>query len=371
MVASAENEHPLGFKRRQSKGFQGLLQKEPVTKSPFKKAPGSEAVVDDEGPPPVPPKLSRVPAPSASPGRSSLVSKRLHGPRNVSSGSLRRQRRKTVTFDERCDVVEFDVEEDELNSDVFDSESDEGEEEGDHDHHDNDVPEQPPAVDDTYDIAQAGDDSITGLVDSMLHDSSPSTPPRSRHLPPDTETEDGVPYGRTHHAARLSAVYHHSSPVSVSEHGALTPASEEETDGPPDLTVARDEQSDAHRALSPPVIERRSASPLELLPPGPLSTPPHSRAGTPVIALSPGSHIPLGRSTHSERAKAQREQHAVGELDEDVCMLPPSPSPAKRVSTAPRVSANIESLIPRFDLGVVSTPSGERKCGWREVAYLS
>ena len=56
---------------------------------------------------------------STSPGRSSLVSKRLIGPRspegspaqrgNADSPSMR-QRRKTVTWDERCDVVEFDRE---------------------------------------------------------------------------------------------------------------------------------------------------------------------------------------------------------------------------------------------------------------------
>jgi hypothetical protein len=50
--------------------------------------------------------------PSPSPGRSSLVSKRLHGPRP--SGGGRRERRKTVGFDERCDVVEFDCEEEAL-----------------------------------------------------------------------------------------------------------------------------------------------------------------------------------------------------------------------------------------------------------------
>src|SRR5947209_8205306 len=38
MHEQAENERPLAFKRerRQSKAYQGLLEKEPVTKSPFK-----------------------------------------------------------------------------------------------------------------------------------------------------------------------------------------------------------------------------------------------------------------------------------------------------------------------------------------------
>ncbi|KAJ7646642.1 hypothetical protein FB45DRAFT_998093 [Roridomyces roridus] len=60
---------------------------------------------------PVPPTPSRIPVPTgptaASPARSSLVSRRMHGPRL----SGRRERRKTVMFDERCDVVEFDGDE--------------------------------------------------------------------------------------------------------------------------------------------------------------------------------------------------------------------------------------------------------------------
>ena len=190
LVQQAEQENQqrtreLGFKRRQSKGFQNLTVKEPVTKSPFKRVvspPSSSASapiqitlprdlksIDDDvtstedvdslsskghthieylmpevppAPPPKPsPSLSRSstpqpigqqhsplrvsPLPSAlqvSPARSSLVSRRLKGPRSRSlSGSpsdtpTRRERRKTVTFDERCDVVEFDRE---SHEDVF------------------------------------------------------------------------------------------------------------------------------------------------------------------------------------------------------------------------------------------------------------
>ncbi|KIM23022.1 hypothetical protein M408DRAFT_78146 [Serendipita vermifera MAFF 305830] len=69
--------------------------------------------------------LSMVALPSSSspvaisPGRSSLVSKRLIGPRSPEGSPAQRgsgdspstrQRRKTVTWDERCDVVEFDRE---------------------------------------------------------------------------------------------------------------------------------------------------------------------------------------------------------------------------------------------------------------------
>ncbi|PCH36717.1 hypothetical protein WOLCODRAFT_127575 [Wolfiporia cocos MD-104 SS10] len=193
LQSQAENEHPLGFKRRQSKVFQGLLQAESVSKSPFKQPEPTPAEPQQQSPilpqsppqpqpqqpqqpqpeaqpqPPPAPAASPQPAPSPplppipppsqpqvqsppstsqldldeplppppkppyardtpSPSRPSLVSKRLHGPRTAGlDGSLnsRRRRRKTVTFDERCDVVEFDVEEGEFDSDPFASESDE------------------------------------------------------------------------------------------------------------------------------------------------------------------------------------------------------------------------------------------------------
>ena len=171
MSEQAENERPFASKRerRQSKTFQNLMEKEPVTKSPFKVASSN----DEQESPQLPPRqipggpLARGPIPTfpvlaveepnpgdsflsggrlspssdsshpapvsaesntsdtqtqetpaqPTPTRSSLVSRRMHGPR--SSGSVRdsfgrrRSRRKTVTFDERCDVVEFEPEDDE------------------------------------------------------------------------------------------------------------------------------------------------------------------------------------------------------------------------------------------------------------------
>ncbi|KAF8222647.1 hypothetical protein L208DRAFT_1321394, partial [Tricholoma matsutake] len=128
-----ENDRPFSLKRerRQSKTFQGLLQKEPVTRSPFKQrvpsieepaqplpqAPArstSILSIPSSLPAPTPstPIESPPPAPTLAPSpfRSSLVSRRMHGPR-LSGGGGKRGRRKTVTFDERCDVVEFDREE--------------------------------------------------------------------------------------------------------------------------------------------------------------------------------------------------------------------------------------------------------------------
>lgn len=330
----AENEHPLGFKRRQSKAFQGLLEKEPVTKSPFRRVPSDEPSQpitptsnrkyrkkaptyddDEELAPPPPPKQvfsprnspspSRVPNPSASPARPSLVSKRLHGPRDASLGhSNKRARRKTVSFSEHCDILTIDNVE--LDENAFDWVTDEDEDQDDVRFiSSNDL-------DDSYDSSQAGDDSITGMVDSMLQDADPSTPPHDDHpLPDDLEAEDGVPYGRTHHAERAVAA-HHMHDIEVDE----------------------------------PIFPRPSDT---------FSTPPHSSSATPIGPVSPGSQMPLGRSTHSERVKAHKEDG----IEEDVQMLPPSPSPAKRTSTLP----HMESLMPKFELEVPQPDDKEISAG--------
>ena len=131
--AEDENDRPFSFKRerRQSKTFQGLLQKEPVTRSPFKQhvpstedpasaipptqirinsrltipssLPATTPATPVDSPPP-------VPTMAPSPLRSSLVSRRMHGPR-LSGGGGKKGRGTRVRFADRCDVVEFDHEE--------------------------------------------------------------------------------------------------------------------------------------------------------------------------------------------------------------------------------------------------------------------
>ncbi|KAG9312058.1 hypothetical protein JVU11DRAFT_7339 [Chiua virens] len=232
MHEQAENERPLAFKRerRQSKAYQGLIEKEPVTKSPFKRVVSAE----EEQPPPVPPKAtptpplmppspppSAPPSRSITPSRSSLVSKRLHGPRAADQSSLdgKRQRRKTVTFDERCDVLEFEREDAEEDPFYSSDEDDYGQPEL---HHDFEA--HPPQGHDSGVVGNDGeqcsfegvhlgdaDESITGIVDNMLQAASlkglglPSTPSHHSPLPSGMETEDGVPYGRSHHAGARTA----------------------------------------------------------------------------------------------------------------------------------------------------------------------
>lgn len=325
MNEQAENEHPMGFKRRQSKGFQGLYQKEPVTNSPFRRI--SDRETTPEPPLPPPPKIDRQS--SASPTRPSLVTKRFHGPRMVgfNLNATKRARRKTVTFDERCDVVEFDREEHELEDE---------EEEGYHtprdgeDDQDGQVdvdPEGEPDHDIDHDSMEQefggsnGEDSIAGLMDSLIHDNQlgdvPRTPPHDSIFPNDLETEGGIPLGRTHHADRQAA-YHEQ--------------------------LAREERPDLD--MPPPersyIWSSASSSP---------ATPPVTRL-PPSTSVSTGSDLPLGRTTHSERSATS---HRHDEVDKDVQMLPPSPSPSK-VSTKTE-NRYQEGLIPNFDL-----PVPRRKC---------
>lgn len=327
MNDQAENEHPMGFKRRQSKGLQGLYQKEPVTKSPFRRVPDRDQTPE----PPLfpPPRIDRQS--TASPTRPSLVTKRFHGPRmvgfNLSAGG--RARRKTVTFDERCDVVEFDREEHELEEEEEDGYHTprDGEEDDPYTQVDPDIengPDHDFYQDDSIEqelCGSNGEDSIAGLMDSLIHDSqlsdAPQTPPHNSSFPDDLETEDGVPLGRTHHADRQAA-YHEQ--LAREEH--------------PDLDMPPPERSCIWSSVS--------SSP---------ATPPVNRS-PPSTSVSTASGLPLGRTTHPERSVTS---HGSDEVDKGVQMLPPSPSPSKVSSKVG--SRYQEGLIPSFDL-----PIPRRKC---------
>ncbi|KAF9243107.1 hypothetical protein BU15DRAFT_72306 [Melanogaster broomeanus] len=355
MHEQAENERPLAFKRerRQSKAYQGLIEKEPVTKSPFKRTASSE----EEQPPPVPPKPTSTPSPPLAPtlslapssppanrqatpsrpitpSRSSLVSKRLHGPRAADQPSMdgKRQRRKTVTFDERCDVLEFDRDEDEGENPLFSSDEDDYGEPDEHDDMESyhsqgqaDAVSRDGADQDSFESIQLGDadQSITGIVDAMMQSASasvpglglPSTPSRHPSLPADFETEDGVPYGRSHHAERARRRVSVSSPA-TSIPGFPFHESEGSDEGSP-------------------------------------STPPRTAESS--MDISSGFEIPLDRPPHLGRAHQDHELHQV---DEDVNMIPPSPSPAKNPVRSEH--SNRDSLIPRFELQLPKNESSPK-----------
>ncbi|KIY64316.1 hypothetical protein CYLTODRAFT_457308 [Cylindrobasidium torrendii FP15055 ss-10] len=250
--AEAENERPLALKRdrKQSKTYQAIMQKEPVTKSPFRRTSDEDIEVD--GPPPLPPKdhfpapssptvarpvtPSRSPSPSKAapntPSRSALVSRRMHGPR-ITGG--KRERRKTVTWDETCDVVEISCDESGSENAVDDGDDwdyDNGEPQdmsfqGNQHDYEHEHEEGPPRADESYESVELSDagqgqsmdavehhtanTSVNGFTDEMFG-AQTSTPPRNvNDLPTDLETEDGIPFGRSHHAERA-----HRRQVSVS-----------------------------------------------------------------------------------------------------------------------------------------------------------
>lgn len=300
-----ENERPLGFKRRQSKAFQGLLEKEPVTKSPFRR-------------PSQPSEAKPPPLPSTSPARPALVSKRLHGPRTVSNGSTqqRRRRRKTVTWDERCDVVEFDRDEDQLQDDftVSDSESDtmlNQEYTRSDDSMESDEPDRSDAVcgwlDDGLsdeELLQTPHNSRVLTVNVNANAEGPRTPHNSRLLGVNPDAEDGVPYGRSHHVQRAVAAHHRRE----------------------DLPFSIQDQSS-----SP------SASP---------HVPPD--ATTPEISASPTLQASSDQLISSEHSQEHQQQET--EVEQDVRMLPPSPSPARRNKISPRTCPDRDSPIPQFQI---------------------
>ncbi|KAJ7129014.1 hypothetical protein C8R43DRAFT_1026865 [Mycena crocata] len=394
--AEAENDRPFALKRerRQSKTFQGLIQKEPVTKSPFRTQSQAEDAPPVPQMPPVPPTPSRIPVPATgpSPARSSLVSKRMHGPRL----SGRRERRKTVTFDERCDVVEFDRDEEDG---PFDDSGDEyGEPEGHEEDEEDDDPfsapdhqqegqhhQQPEESSyesiDLSDAATVGDGShlpdtpmpmldldpdtsITGLVDAMFFapNAGQSTPPptpgpkpgsahtRTFEFPSDSDhpsddqyahehsqdhatdldTEDGVPFGRSHHAARAAAFH-------ANQHA-------QHANPPPPMRLASPERDAATHSRPLPLPNMGMGTP-------PHRSSPMPRPNSASILPSP----PLGRTTHLERRRDR--EAAVPEDDEeeeqDVARLPGSPSPAPARHRGGGADY-VEIGVPRFELSGIS-----------------
>ncbi|KAL0581895.1 Bud site selection protein bud4 [Marasmius crinis-equi] len=361
--AEEENERPFALKRdrKQSKTYQGLIEREPVTKSPFRKgpfkpdhdeplpAPPVPHAHEDELRQPDPPFSSRVSAGSGSPLRSSLVSRRMHGPRL--SGDRRRGRRKTVTWNDKMDVMEIDriKYDDEDDEEALDTDDYEDEDMDDpffqgqlQPQPQQDTDNQTNSDEDSYESVELsdsghhdlapglvldGDMSINGLVDDLFAGHAApvmSTPPREhKELPVDLETEDGIPLGRSHHRERTLAYHqqlHQESP-------------------------AKQSPIPFNHPISFPDAGSGSGSPL----PTTASTPPRH---------SPVSSPPLGRSTHAERAREARiDEHAI---DKDVNMLPDSPSPVKpKKHSTYDLGDGLESAIPKFDLsaaGITDLP---------------
>ena len=201
----------------------------------------------------------------------------------------------------------------------------------------------------TYD---AGNDSINGLVDSMLAEASarepePHTPEsKNQSLPFDEDLrvggdENGVPHGRTHHSERTRMHQLHSGDRSCSF--------EEHDYGEAECRDEDDELSFSSIMRSTP---QKTASPF------PDESGERSNPHTPSSVKAPDAEdmedgVPLGRTHHSDRSRLAHMQAADASVDREVQMLPPSPSPGR--PTAPRLSReheSTESLIPKFDIGL-------------------
>ncbi|KAF5386200.1 hypothetical protein D9615_002280 [Tricholomella constricta] len=429
--AEHENERPFAFKRerRQSKGFQGLILKEPVTKSPFKRT----SSVEEQPPrPPLPLAylLPKAPTPSLtiaqpiaslasspvtvsttgiSPARSSLVSRRMHGPRFSTGSRSKRERRKTVTWDERCDVLEFDREEDELDEEAINSVEEEMQPECE-DQLEEDpffcgdqliTGATPPTQGEgssyeTFELVDISGDnspsllgmtldpdaSISGLVEEMFASSSATTVvvPRFYHadqvlggastptrhtdglgLPPDLDTEDGVTLGRSQQAARF--IQRSQSPKHSPQAPSYSAPHHSAHSSPQQLSNGYAFNLPTHASPhGPPATPpRRSAAPSPSVSTSRPSNTTTERTGasssqivspfrSPEVPPQVGpTHLatpPLGRSTHAERHQLAKEDDC-----DDVLMLPGTPSPCK--SARKPDSTNVgrgEGLIPRFGL---------------------
>jgi hypothetical protein len=409
--AETENERPFSLKRdrKQSRTFQGLLEKEPVTKSPFKQLERVSNLDEAPSPPPSPiPKLSLltnltpvativsrltpvesdipVPTSGPSPGRSSLVSKRLHGPRL--SGGVKRERRKTVTFDERCDVVEFDRETSE--EECWEESDDVGRygepfqdaEESDPFFCGDEMADDPPqselrerpvpdvSMDD--DLHESGprsesgrstatrtlldlDTSITGLVEEMFFSSNaalisanslePSTPPRACDIPTDLETDEGVPFEQTHYAEHLQQ---HQQEFHKRSQPHFSPRVSPQPSHTPTHHSPRVEENNERTNVPYPFdIGLPARAPLR-----------GSSASLPCVpAILAESTPPLNRTIQLERMGRNQEAeiNQAEETEADTETLPMSSSPTKAASTPPTRS---DGWIPKY-----KWPRGEQLPG--------
>ncbi|KZV84174.1 hypothetical protein EXIGLDRAFT_655387 [Exidia glandulosa HHB12029] len=340
---SYENANPSnnGTPRRPSKTLQKSEQRAPLIPVQHEQAPAPEAAMDvdrDAEPPaadiprpatpprsavpdslhgrkskPIPPlSASRIPVPtgavvSQSP-KSNLVSKRLLGPRSISgssqdsTGSKRRRRRKTVTFDPRCDVVEFSADEED------EDDMDEDYDDYGHDEDEDDYMETDDAQDDNH----MRNNDLDGFVQSLVDQDMPGTPQTESDFPVERaeDTEDGVPYGRSHHAER-------------------------QRDHRQSLTLSLDSHYDIDSSRQPTSSADISLSSVDL-------TSAMGDDHTPTMEVEDG--IPYGRSHHVQRARAAHELEHAEEREAEA--LPGSPSPGRTL----KESTYDEHLLPTADL---------------------
>lgn len=212
------------------------------------------------------------------------------------------------------------------------------------------VESRPPSVFEDYDV---GDDSINGLVDSMLQEASalaedPCTPDSHTTTftiahDPELMTggdEGGVPLGRTHHSDRAREFHlHHEDEITVNEMHRMPGSFDKDT-------YDNEEPSFSSISLSTPPKQK----PIDV-------EPQPKKSISPPVDLPPDTEvdevgIPLGRTHHSERARQAREEENDPKVEKDVQMLPGSPSPPRRYGSAERKKGRpSNSFMPKLDLG--------------------
>ncbi|KAH7867659.1 uncharacterized protein C8R40DRAFT_1178864 [Lentinula edodes] len=177
MHDEAKNENNRSFvlkrERKQLRRFQGLIHKEPLTKSTFCQAVSSSSDVDlkqkKASPPAVPPPPSRIPSLcSVSPVRPSLATKKMHGPRLSST--------------------KWEWHKTEESGKVFESDRD--------DNYGNTAEDDVDFFGVEEQLELDADTSITGFVGKIFAGSHQTSTPPQHHLnelPPGLETKDGIP----------------------------------------------------------------------------------------------------------------------------------------------------------------------------------
>lgn len=289
--------------------------------------------------PSTPPRIPELPTP-----RSNLVSRRLHGPRSTSGTSTRRARSKTVTWDERCDVVEFDVES--FEGSLYDDEGDESfqsdyEVEYDPNRRVSDVDEifEDSNVSDRDESYMSDPEGERGYVSSLLareeidtldnHPSSPSprsprpsrsprptTPPSQVAVPPPAEeTEDGVPYGRSHHIERLRAARQGSPLPSTPARNPLgdrptSPSPARALPRPPLREMIEDEDSQGEGSPT-------RGSPLAPLALSPSRSFPHSSTQTFSDPFAPANESPRPLQPRERSLSPVRPSSSLGSLERE------------------------------------------------------
>lgn len=395
--AEHENDRPFALKRdrKQSKTFQGLLEKEPVTKSPFKKRERMSGVDEPiassskPSPPPinaahittinsqlaVPDQSSPALSTGSSPRKSSLKP-RLRGAR-LSGG---RKEPKAVIFEERCEVLEYDLY---TSDEEFWEESDDGGHYPEHYHDADDgdaffggeqaadeplseevghqlAPDVSMAEEDSYESMQLTattgsrnlldtDVSINGLVDEIFFSNSPNhvdtlestTPPRILDLPTDLETEDGAPFAPSPHVERLLQQHEHYSPQHNQPLPHLSPRASPQIQQAP---IARQPSQDNNELPYPYNL----GLPTHASPHGPPATPP-PRLASGLIHSTP----PVGRPMPNEETMDSLREEREASVEKFSMSL----SPRNSSST---VMTRGEGSIPKF-----KWPRGEQS--WSDL----